>query len=76
MKAVLDRRVVMSVSVLCFVVLTSIAIAAAAFHGNLNSRIFHDSGCRYYDCKNCVVVFDTRQAAIEAGYRACKICKP
>jgi methylphosphotriester-DNA--protein-cysteine methyltransferase len=54
----------------------SMAIAAGAYHGNIKSKIFHDADCRYFDCKNCVAVFDTRAEAIEAGYRPCKICKP
>ncbi|WP_147821682.1 Ada metal-binding domain-containing protein [Salidesulfovibrio onnuriiensis] len=50
--------------------------ASAPFHGNRKSRIFHQSSCRYYNCKNCVVVFETRSDAIAAGFRPCKICRP
>ncbi|MFH2057953.1 MAG: Ada metal-binding domain-containing protein [Pseudomonadota bacterium] len=46
------------------------------FHGNVNSRIFHRQGCRYYDCSNCTVIFDVREQAIQAGFRPCKICNP
>lgn len=45
-------------------------------HGNVKSGIFHGPGCRYYNCKNCTVVFMGREEAINAGYRPCKICKP
>jgi hypothetical protein len=51
-------------------------VAAAEYHGNRKSRIFHRPGCRYYNCKNCVVLFTSRQAALEAGFRPCKVCKP
>ena len=51
-------------------------LADVEYHGNVKSHIFHGPNCRYYDCKNCVRVFTTRQAAIKAGYRPCKICKP
>jgi hypothetical protein len=54
----------------------SLAVAAAEYHGNRNSYIFHRPGCRYYNCKNCVVYFATRQAALKAGFRPCKVCKP
>jgi hypothetical protein len=54
----------------------AVAVAAAEYHGNRNSHIFHRPGCRYYNCKNCVVYFATRQAALKAGFRPCKICKP
>ena len=47
-----------------------------AYHGNVDSFIFHDSECRYYNCKNCVQSFSSRDAAIAAGYRPCKVCKP
>ncbi len=46
------------------------------YHGNTDSKIFHKSSCRYYNCKSCTKVFKTRSEAIEAGYRACKVCKP
>jgi len=49
---------------------------AAVFHGNVTSHIFHQSSCRYFDCKNCVDTFTAREEAIEAGYRPCKICIP
>lgn len=48
----------------------------AVFHGNLKSRVFHRTGCRYFNCKNCTAVFNSREEAINAGYRPCKICKP
>jgi len=46
------------------------------YHGNVKSQIFHRPGCRWYNCKNCVAVFETKQSAIKAGYRPCKVCKP
>jgi len=53
-----------------------VQLAAAEYHGNVNSHVFHAPGCRYYNCQNCTAVFHSRQAAIQAGYRPCKICNP
>lgn len=50
--------------------------AVTVYHGNSKSYIFHGSGCRYFYCKNCTRVFKSRSAAISAGFRPCKICKP
>ncbi len=50
--------------------------AAIVYHGNQRSYIFHRPGCRYYNCKNCVVEFNSRQQALAAGFRPCKICRP
>lgn len=47
-----------------------------AYHGNLKSRVFHGPGCRGYDCKNCVVKFNSSEAAISEGYRPCGTCQP
>jgi methylphosphotriester-DNA--protein-cysteine methyltransferase len=47
-----------------------------AYHGNTDSKIFHQSSCRYFNYKNCTRVFDTREEAIKAGYRPCKVCNP
>lgn len=52
------------------------AQSAGVYHGNTSSYVFHKSGCRYYDCKNCTMNFRTREAAINAGYRPCGSCKP
>jgi endonuclease YncB( thermonuclease family) len=46
------------------------------YHGNVQSRIFHRPGCRYYDCKACTATFTSRDAALTAGYSPCKVCKP
>jgi len=48
----------------------------SGFHGNINSRVFHKQGCRYFNCSNCTVSFSTREEAIKNGYRPCKICNP
>ena len=47
-----------------------------AYHGNVSSRIFHAPHCRYYNCKNCTAVFKSREEAIQAGHRPCKVCNP
>jgi deoxyribonuclease-1 len=49
-------------------------VAEDAYHGNVRSHVFHGPGCRYFDCKNCTVVFSTKEEAIEAGYRAHEAC--
>jgi len=54
----------------------SLATASTVYHGNTKSYIFHEAGCRYYDCKKCVAIFDSIEEAVNAGYRACKVCKP
>ena len=50
--------------------------SAGAYHGNTKSMVFHASGCKAYDCKNCTAVFPDRDLAINAGYKPCGNCKP
>lgn len=50
--------------------------SATVYHGNVSSRIFHAPVCRYYDCKNCTTIFKSREEAVQAGFRPCKICNP
>nr|WP_297045965.1 Ada metal-binding domain-containing protein [uncultured Desulfovibrio sp.] len=45
------------------------------FRGNVQSRIYHNAGCRYFNCKNCTMVFKSAGEAQKAGFRACRICK-
>jgi len=46
------------------------------YHGNVSSKVFHNSKCKNYHCKNCTARFSTREQAIKAGYKPCGICKP
>ena len=57
-------------------IIASTATANGIFHGNVKSRIFHAPGCQGYNCKNCTESFPSREAAIQAGYRPCKMCNP
>ena len=43
-------------------------------HGNTRSRVFHRPGCPNYDCPNCVVPFDSPEAAVAAGFRPAGDC--
>lgn len=56
--------------------LATFAGADAAYRGNTRSRVFHQSSCRYFHCKNCTVPFDSVADAIREGYRACGECRP
>lgn len=44
--------------------------------GNKNSKIFHKSTCSSLPAEKNRVYFDSVEEAINAGYRACKRCKP
>jgi micrococcal nuclease len=46
------------------------------YHGNTSSHVFHKKDCKHFNCKNCTEVFDSREAAIKAGYRPCGGCRP
>jgi hypothetical protein len=49
---------------------------AGPYHGNTSSRIFHQSGCKMFDCINCTEVVQNRDQAIGSGYRPCGMYKP
>jgi methylphosphotriester-DNA--protein-cysteine methyltransferase len=64
---------------ICLAVLLATGLAVAqgnVFHGNVKSKIFHRQGCRYFDCAACSAAFPSREAALAAGYRPCKVCNP
>jgi len=52
------------------------AVSKGAYHGNVKSHVFHRPSCRDYNCKNCVEMFPSREAAIVDGYLPCGRCKP
>jgi hypothetical protein len=39
---------------------------------NKNTGKYHNSGCRYWGCKNCTTI--TREEAKRRGGVACKVC--
>lgn len=43
-------------------------------HGNVKSFKYHNPGCKYYSCRNCVKKFKTGAEAREAGYIASLLC--
>jgi hypothetical protein len=64
-------------TVLLFAAVAALAQAPSVrYSGNRESRKFHRSSCRYYSCKACTIYFDSRDAAVRAGYSACGVCKP
>jgi micrococcal nuclease len=48
----------------------------AGYHGNVNSKVFHQPTCKDYNCKNCTVVFNSREEVVSQGYRPCGMCNP
>ncbi|MCE7700122.1 MAG: hypothetical protein K8E24_015280, partial [Methanobacterium paludis] len=57
---------------------SSTTSASGAYIGNSNTKVFHHASCRYVSKMNSEnkVSFNTRQDAINAGYRPCKVCDP
>jgi len=51
---------------------------SGAYVGNANTRVFHYSSCSYVNRmkEGNKVYFSTRDEAIAAGYRPCKVCNP
>lgn len=49
---------------------------AQPFRGNTQTKVFHQSSCRYYTCTNCTAKFATAAEARESGYRPCGVCEP
>ena len=46
------------------------------FIGNRNSQIFHNTTCNTLPAPQNRIYFETREAAINAGHRACQRCRP
>lgn len=48
----------------------------AAYIGNLNSKTFHTEACSNLPAEKNRITFDSRDAAVDAGYKPCGNCKP
>lgn len=44
--------------------------------GNTGSLVFHNSDCKYSKSKQCTMVFNSRDEAVQDGYKPCGTCKP
>ncbi len=44
--------------------------------GNTGSLVFHSPDCKFSKSEKCTTVFNTREMAIQEGYKPCGICKP
>jgi len=55
---------------------TEAAVEESYFIGNLNSRKFHRPSCSGLPAEHNRIIFDTKEAAIGAGYDPCGTCKP
>ena len=47
----------------------------AGYRGNPESKIYHNSSCRYYKGKSVSKTCASPADAKAAGYRPCKVCK-
>ena len=61
----------------CFLTMMSV-VFAANYIGNANSKIFHYSDCSSVNKMNPAnkISFNSRDEAIQNGYRPCKRCSP
>jgi len=50
--------------------------ASQQYIGNINTKKFHLPSCRSLPYPENQIIFNTRAAAIDAGYVPCKICNP
>lgn len=65
-------------SILIVVLIASAVMAAPQFVASKNKGAFHLSTCKWVQkiAPNNVVYYETRDAAIAAGHKPCKVCKP
>ncbi len=58
------------------IILTAANVLAANFVGNSNSKIFHYNDCTFVNRMKPAnkVIFNSREEAVQTGYRPCKKC--
>jgi len=52
------------------------ASAQTTVYGNTKSNVFHKSTCKSFNSITCTALFNSHSEAINAGFKACRICKP
>lgn len=69
-------RVLAALCILLLLAATPLSSGAASYVGNVKSKVFHRLRCHHADCKSCTKYFETRDEALEAGYRPGGCCRP
>ncbi len=58
--------------IIAIIIFTAANVFASGYVGNVNSKVFH-----YSDCTSAnKMKFNSRDEAVQTGYRPCKKCKP
>ena len=68
----------LALSFLAVLLLAAAVLAAPQYVASINKEPFHRVSCRWAQKilpKNAVY-YDTREEAIQAGHRPCKVCNP
>ena len=69
----------LSVFVVGVVIFSALSVVlAAGYVGNAKSKIFHYSDCNFVGKMNPAnkIILNSRDEAIQSGYRSCKKCNP
>ena len=64
--------------IIAIIILTAANVFASGYVGNANSKVFHYSDCTSANKMNPAnkIIFNSRDEAVQTGYRPCKKCKP
>ena len=46
------------------------------FIGNTGTLVFHTPDCQYSKSKKCTAIFNSKNEAVQKGYKPCGTCKP
>ena len=46
------------------------------FIGNTGTLVFHNPDCQYSKSEKCTAIFNTKDEAVQTGYKPCGTCKP
>jgi methylphosphotriester-DNA--protein-cysteine methyltransferase len=76
MKYFKNRKLIIGITLLIMLVLSQAALAST-YIANSHSGVFHYADCRYVGkmSDSHKVYYESRDDAINNGYRPCKICR-
>lgn len=50
------------------------SVYAVEYHANPSSMVFHHPDCQHYNSKSATEKFNSKEKAVVAGYKPCKLC--
>lgn len=66
------KKIITILGIVSIILIAQTGVNAETVSLNTKSLKYHNSGCQWYNCKNCVKM--DKKKAVQKGGKPCKVC--